>query len=84
MIFDTFDNPRPIIRNYRRILVYMTLFLLTFLGTVESCTRDKEPIEPEKIPPYSVDDWENGGIIPGSTDEGHPMTHEDSVRFGFI
>lgn len=48
MIFDTFDNPRPIIRNNRRILVYMTLFLLTFWGTVESCTRDKEPIEPEK------------------------------------
>lgn len=77
-------NARSIIRNFQRILVYMPPFLLIFGVAMESCTRDNEPIVHEKIPSYSVDDFENGGIIPGSTDEGHPMTHADSVRFGLI
>ena len=47
------------------------------------CQRDV-PGADDGLPPYEVGDWEDGGKLEGDFDNGRPMTHEDSIRFGLL
>lgn len=81
---NTHPSTRNSPRNSLRNLAYITLFCLIFFVTAGSCSKGNHPSEPPELPPYRVDDWTDGGTHSGETDQGRPMTHEDSLRFGLI
>lgn len=71
--------------NKRRRSIYIIGIVVVALFNIVACTPAL-PIEEENKPEFEggVSDWGNHETGTGSTDSGRDMTHEDSIRFGYI
>ena len=73
-------------KDMRKITVAIVM-VLAIQVSVASCQREevqRQVETPEEEPPYTIDDWDDGGIIHTECDSVRDATHEDSIRFGLI